>query len=149
MQLGKKESFYFTKDFTRGIFNRQANFFKVIAENQYEAIVTYLKSEDKKVAVLTNDYKRYCFSECWIKLFNKPDLTQANYIKPFEPSEIEIYEPGTHPGGNRHWIKLKKELELIPILTYKNLKELNENLVNLGSVDRRFGSNDFRIISIV
>lgn len=90
--------FYVTKDFDG--YNIEEDAFIAAFETRDEA-EAYLKEpyaifeDGEAVEIVAGD-----FADCWIKAAD----TALVEITPFSQDQVATQTPGTHPGGNVHWM---------------------------------------------
>ena len=44
------------------------------------------------------------FTDCWLKLSEKPRVGERDIYSPFTYNQLIIAPPGTHPGGRCYWV---------------------------------------------
>jgi hypothetical protein len=93
--------FYATHDFDgdRIISNADIRGFKTLEEAELFLRAPFGAKWDMKEASVIPGR----FGDCWIKTLTVPHLDDR-WLAPFEPDDLCISGPGSHPGGRAWWI---------------------------------------------
>jgi hypothetical protein len=92
-------TYFLTSDFNGNDKQDNANFHKIEAETLEAAVKIFAEGKYSFAAFREAEY-----DDTWLKMFDEPEVGERA-LSPFTLQEVNISNPGQHPGGNFYWIE--------------------------------------------